>query len=388
MLLEILLRTLSIVALTAGAYLLTRMVVSRFVLPLVGRKWPAWASAIRQSRLPMLTALLVSTLTLGAATILLAGIDYPQITDLIRVVDTAASIAIFTFMLTTTTSIALSIYNKYPLAKEVPLNGFAQLVQVCIYLVGGLVILATFMGVPAAYSLTALAALFAALGFVFQDPIMGFVAGIQLAANKMVAIGDRIEVAQYGANGIVEEILMSTVKVRNFDNTITTVPTRSLISGAFQNWRTVTPVTGRRVQRNVLLDVRTVRPLTPELLASYPHLAAAWQQIEAGALTADGVLADEALAQPTNLGVYRVVLTDYLQRHSRIVQNMAHVAHQLQMEEYGVPLEIYAYLSDTGLPRYETTISSIFEHVFATLPAFGLRVYQRPQDTDAATANV
>ena len=378
---DIVIRGGIVVALTAGAYFLTRMLLARFALPLLRRSRPAWAAPVERSRLPMLTALLAAVLTLGVAVGLMAY-DYPQFTDLVRLLDTAVGIGILALMLSTMASIGLAIYEKQPLAKDVPLKGFVQLVQGGIFLIGALMIVAVFLGVPALYSFAALAAIFTALGFVFQDPIMGFVAGIQLAANKMVAIGDWIEVPAFGANGTVQEILMSTVKVQNFDNTVTTVPTRALISDSFKNWRPMYASGGRRLQRSVNLDIHAVRPLTPALLAKFPMLAVTWQQIGAGELAAEEILIGDAAAQPTNLGVYRVYLTDYLRHHPHVNQEMTCMARQLQVAEDGLPLEVYAFLLDTGWPLYETTASSIFEHVYATLPQFGLRPYQRPLSVD------
>lgn len=381
MLLDVLLRVGLVLALTVGAYLLTQMLLARLALPLLRRKRPTWAFPVEHSRLPMLTALLVAVLTLGVAVGLLAG-GYPALKDLMLLLDTAAGVGILAFMLTTTTSIGLSLYEQQPLAKEVPLKGFVQLVQGGIFLIGFLMIVAVFLGVPAVYSFAALAAIFTALGFVFQDPIMGFVAGIQLAANKMVAIGDWIEVSQFGANGAVQEILMSTVKVQNWDNTVTTVPTRALISDSFKNWRPMTASGGRRLQRSVNLDIHAVRPLTPALSARFPALADVWQQIVGGELVAGDILVGDAGAHPTNLGVYRVYLSGYLRRHPRVNQEMTCMVRQLQAEESGLPLELYAFLVDTGWPNFETTASSIFEHVFATLPQFGLRPFQRPLSVD------
>ena len=378
---DILLRGGIVVALTAGAYFLTRMLLARFALPLLRRSRPAWAAPVERSRLPMLTALLAAVLTLGVAVGLMAY-GYPQLTDLVRLLDTAAGIGILALMLSTIASIGLAIYERQPLAKDVPLKGFVQLVQGGIFLIGALMIVAVFLGVPALYSFAALAAIFTALGFVFQDPIMGFVAGIQLAANKMVAIGDWIEVPAFGANGTVQEILMSTVKVQNFDNTVTTVPTRALISDSFKNWRPMYASGGRRLQRSVNLDIHAVRPLTPALLAKFPALAGVWQQIGAGELAVEEILIGDAAAQPTNLGVYRVYLTDYLRHHSHVNQEMTRMARQLQVAEDGLPLEIYAFLLDTGWPLYEMTATSIFEHVYATLPQFGLRPYQRALSVD------
>ena len=378
---DILLRGGVVIALTAGAYFLTRMLLARFALPLLRRRRPAWAAPVERSRLLMLTALLAAVLTLGVAVGLMAY-GYPQLTDLVRLLDTAAGIGILALMLSTIASIGLAIYERQPLAKDVPLKGFVQLVQGGIFLIGALMIVAVFLGVPALYSFAALAAIFTALGFVFQDPIMGFVAGIQLAANKMVAIGDWIEVPAFGANGTVQEILMSTVKVQNFDNTVTTVPTRALISDSFKNWRPMYASGGRRLQRSVNLDIHAVRPLTPALLAKFPALAAVWQQIGAGELAVEEILIGDAAAQPTNLGVYRVYLTDYLRHHSHVNQEMTRMARQLQVAEDGLPLEIYAFLLDTGWPLYEMTATSIFEHVYATLPQFGLRPYQRALSVD------
>jgi miniconductance mechanosensitive channel len=244
-------------------------------------------------------------------------------------------------------------------------------------------IVAAFLGVPVIYSFAALAAIFTALGFVFQDPIMGFVAGIQLAANKMVAIGDWIEVSAYGANGAVQEILMSTVKVQNWDNTVTTVPTRMLVSESFKNWRPMYASGGRRLQRSVNLDIHSVRALTPELLTRFPTLAAVQQQIAAAQLPTADILIGDAAEQPTNLGLYRVYLTDYLYHHPHVNQEMTRMMRQLQAEEDGLPLELYAFLIDTGWPTFETTASSIFEHIFATLPQFGLRPFQRPMSVDS-----
>ena len=381
--LDVLLRVGLVALLTFGAYWLTRVLLAHFVLRLLRRSRPSWAVPVERSKLPRLTALLVAVITMGIAATLVTT-AYPQLTALVQLLDTVAGIGIVVWMLVTIVSIGLVIYEQLPLAKDVPLRGFVQLLQGGIYLVGGLMIVATFLGVPLVYSFTALAAIFAALGFVFQDPIMGFFAGIQLAANKMVAIGDWIEAPQYGANGAVKEILMSTVKVQNWDNTVTTVPTRSLITDSFKNWRQMFASGVRRMQRMVLLDVYAVQPLTPELLAKLPTMADVWQRIGAGELPAGEILVGEAAEHPTNLGVYRVYLTDYLHRHPRVNAELPHMAHQLQTEEDGLPLELYAFLLDTKMPNYTTAISSIIEHVYATLPQFGLRAFQRPMSVDCS----
>jgi len=378
---DALIRFGAVALLTVGAYWLTRLLLARFALPLLRRSQPKWAAAVERSRLSMLTALLAAVITLGLAASVLTD-AYSQINNLVRILDVAVGIGLFSHLLVTAASVALAIYEQMPLAKDVPLRGFTQLVQGGLYLIGALMIVATLLGVPAIYSFTALAAIFAALSFVFQDPIMGFVAGIQLAANKMVAIGDWIEVPQYGANGAVTEILMSTVKVQNWDNTVTTVPARSLISESFKNWRPMQASGGRRMQRTVMLDVFSVRLLTPELLARYPVLAEARRQIDAGDLDGAGFQGAGAATQPTNLGVYRACMTDYLLRHPRVNQSMTRIVHQLDGSDEGLPLEIYCFLLDIGWADFEMTAASMVEHVYATLAHFGLRPVQRAMSVD------
>jgi miniconductance mechanosensitive channel len=177
-------------------------------------------------------------------------------------------------------------------------------------------------------------------------------------------------------------ILMSTVKVQNWDNTITTVPARALISDSFKNWQPMSLSGGRRLQRPVLLDIHSVRPLTPELSARYPVLADTWQQIRAQRLPDGDVLVADAGQEPTNLGIYRVYLSGYLRRHPRVNQGMVKMVRQLQHDENGLPLELTAYLADTDWVPFETASSSIFEHVFATMPQFGLRPFQRQISVD------
>lgn len=175
---------------------------------------------------------------------------------------------------------------------------------------------------------------------------------------------------------------MSTVKVQNWDNTMTTVPTRALITESFKNWRTMYAIGGRRLQRSVMLDVHAVRLLTPALLERFPAMAEVRQRIAAGDVVVTDLLVDDAAERPTNLGIYRVYLTEYLRQHPRTNQEMTCMVRQLQVADDGLPLELYLFLQDTGWPNFELTASSIIEHVYATLPQFGLRPFQRPMSMD------
>jgi miniconductance mechanosensitive channel len=217
---------------------------------------------------------------------------------------------------------------------------------------------------------------------VFQDPILNFIAGIQLAANKMVAIGDWIQVPEYGADGLVLEINLTAVKVQNWDMTITTLPTYSLVSKSFRNWRGMYESHGRRIKRAVYLDVRSIQPSTPELLASLAG-------IEQLSPYLNGHQPDWLAETPaTNLGLFRLYLTEYLKCHPQINPKMLIVARQLDPTEHGLPLEIIAFAANKDFVPFETIQANVMEHIFVMLPSFGLLPYQDPTGNDWSRAGV
>jgi miniconductance mechanosensitive channel len=257
----------------------------------------------------------------------------------------------------------------------VPLTGLVQGTQVAVFVIAGLGALALILHVPAIYLLGGLAAVAAGLSFVFQDPILNFIAGLQLAANKMVAIGDWIEVTEYGADGFVQEINLTAVKVQNWDMTITTLPTYALVSKSFKNWRGMYESGGRRIKRAIYLDVRSIVACTPQLLTDLAETAevAVYLDRQSPANTCPPV---------TNLGLFRAYMVDYLKHHAQINPEMLVMVRQLPPTEHGLPLELYAFTIHKDLIPFEIVQSDILEHCFTMLPIFGLVPYQDPTGND------
>jgi miniconductance mechanosensitive channel len=210
---------------------------------------------------------------------------------------------------------------------------------------------------------------------VFHDPILNFIAGLQLAANKMVAIGDWIEVTEYGADGFVQEINLTAVKVQNWDMTITTLPTYTLVSKSFKNWRGMEESGGRRIKRAIYLDVRSIRPCTPQLLADLAG------RPEVGIFLNRQSPASRQ-TPVTNLGLFRAYLVDYLKHHAQINPKMLVMVRQLPPTEIGLPLELYAFIIQKELVAYEAVQADILEHCFTMLSIFGLVPFQDPTGND------
>jgi miniconductance mechanosensitive channel len=225
---------------------------------------------------------------------------------------------------------------------------------------------------------------------VFKDTILGFVAGIQLAANDMVRPGDWIEMPKYGADGDVIEVALTTVKVRNFDNTITTLPTYALISDSFKNWRGMSEKGGRRIKRPIHIDVTSVRFCTPEMIERFakieklrPYIDS--KQAEVDAYNQDNDIDASVLVngrRMTNLGTFRAYVLSYLRDHPKLHNNMTLMVRQLPPTATGLPLEIYVFTNDVRWVNYEDIQSDIFDHIFATVREFDLRVFQSPTGAD------
>jgi miniconductance mechanosensitive channel len=230
----------------------------------------------------------------------------------------------------------------------------------------------------------------AVLSLVFKDTILGFVAGIQLSANNMLSVGDWLEMPKFGADGDVIDISLTTVKIRNWDNTITTIPAYALISDSFKNWRGMSESGGRRIKRAVYIDATSVKFLSPDDIIRLRRAALLSDYIEKKIveIEADNKQAGVDLSSPvngrrlTNLGTFRAYLRMYLQQHKSIHPNMTQIVRQLAPEAHGIPLEIYAFSNDTRWAYYEAIQSDIFDHIFAIVPEFGLRIYQTPSGYD------
>ena len=272
-----------------------------------------------------------------------------------------------------------------------PLKGLMQTGQVIAFFVCIILIISILIDKSPARLLAGLGASAAILMLVFKDSIMGLVSGIQLTANDMLHVGDWISMSKYGVNGRVTEVTLNTVKVRNWDNTIVTVPPYLLISDSFQNWRPMQDSGGRRVMRSVNIDMNSVRFCTPEMLDRFRKIRLLKDYIdETERLIAEsneqaGVENDpepvNGLHQ-TNLGVFRAYLERYLRSLAGINQEMMLMVRQLQPTEKGLPVELYFFSKVTEWTVYEKVQADVFDHVLAVIPEFGLRVFQTPAGSD------
>ncbi len=288
-----------------------------------------------------------------------------------------------------------SLYRDKAHQRYLPLNSTIQVIKLAIYLVATILAISFILGRSPVYLLSGLGALTAVLLLVFQDTIKGLVASIQISANRMVAPGDWIELPKYGADGDVLEIGLNTVKVRNFDRTITTVPTYALISGSFKNWRDMFNSGGRRIKRSIIIDIGSIEFLSRDKIASLQefallkeYLAEKLAEISGKENNLDVVLNDRKNnRQLTNVGSFRAYIEAYLKQHDKVNKGMTCMVRQLPATETGLPLELYFFSNDQDWVNYEGIQADIFDHLFAMAPLFDLRIFQHPSGYDWKKSN-
>ncbi|MGY4027093.1 mechanosensitive ion channel family protein [Aeromonas rivuli] len=384
-------------ALTVGFILLTslllHLVLHRYVLVVLTKQLGRWLQVwlppqLQQKMFDRFAFALQGAVLLAQAEIWLAGYI-----ESLHLMETIAQIWILLFLLLGSFSVLdciLFISRRAPVGKTLPLRGIFQGVKLMGSILVGIVMLALLMGKSPVILFSGLGAMTAVLMLVFKDPILGLVAGIQLSANSMLNVGDWLQMDKYGADGEVIDIGLTTVKVSNWDKTITTIPTYALISDSFKNWQGMTEAGGRRIKRCVNIDITSVRFLEHDELLKLSHaklLAPYLSRKEQELSRYNQQLAGE-LATPingrhlTNLGTFRAYLQAYLQAHASIRKDMTLMVRQLAPTPDGVPLEIYCFTSTTAWAEYEGIQADIFDHLFAVIGEFYLRLHQTPTGHD------
>ncbi len=283
-----------------------------------------------------------------------------------------------------------TIYQTYEISNEIPIKAFIQAIKIVLYLLAGIFLISSLLGKTPFYLLSGLGAMTAIFMLIFKDPILGFVAGIQLTANKMVSPGDWIEMPKYGADGDVIEVSLTTVKVQNWDKTITTLPTYSLISESFKNWRGMSESGGRRIKRAIHIDLNTVQFCTEDMIEKFSKIRSIAGYIETKTKELETYntthkLDDASIVnrrRMTNIGTFRAYTIAYLKNHPQINQEMTFLVRQLAPTENGLPIEIYVFCKDKVWANYEAIQADIFDHLLAAVPEFGLRVFQHPTGSD------
>ena len=263
----------------------------------------------------------------------------------------------------------LDLYSRTDRHKSHPLQGLIQGLQVMLFFIGGIVIVSVIIDKSPKVLLTGLGASAAVLMLIFKDSILGFVAGVQLSQNKMIEIGDWIQMPDGSANGIVEEITLNTVKVRNWDNTLTMIPPYTLVNTPFRNWRGMQESGGRRVDKNIFIDITTLEYCSRESLDSI-H--------EALPLMRSYIESLDIEKMPINIQLYRTYIEMFLRANPEVNSSLDIIVTQRESTAYGLPIEVYFFLKDKAWASYERKQSDIFDHLMAAAPVFGLRMYQRP----------
>jgi miniconductance mechanosensitive channel len=282
------------------------------------------------------------------------------------------------------------IYQTFEISRVKPIKGYIQVVNIIFMTIGFILIISNLIGKSPLILLSGIGALSAVMMLVFKDSLLGLVAGIQLTANDMVRVGDWIEMPKYGADGDVIDISLNTVKVQNFDKTITMIPSYALISDSFINWRGMQSSGGRRIKRSLYVDTSSITICSEEMIEKFikvHYLSDYMIQKEReiteynvkNAIDKNNPVNGRAL---TNIGVFRAYISNYLKNHDGINQNMTLMVRQLAHSENGLPLEIYAFTNSVDWGVYETVQSDIFDHLFAVASEFGLRVFQNPSGAD------
>jgi len=385
---EIIIQTLAYLALAFiayGLYRVTVVLMKAIIFPIINRSKNRLDDLLVQNKFFKKLAFLVPALWIYYA-VKDPVFSFPETSETIQTLTAVFFYVVTILVIDSVLSTINDYYNRYSFAKEHPIAGPIQVLKILTYLVGLLGIIGYLFDKDLSTLFLSLGTISAVLMLIFKDPILGFAGGLQLTFNKMVRIGDWITMNKFGADGTVIEINLTTVKVQNFDKTIVTIPTYSMVSDSFQNWRGMEESGGRRIKRSINIDMDTVKFCTPEMLERFrkiqiitDYIDNREKEIEAynEARKIDPSVKVNGRRQ-TNLGVFQAYLKAYLRNRPDINQDMTFIVRQLQPTEKGIPIELYVFANTTEWVAYEEIQVSIFDHVLAVIPEFELRVFQYP----------
>ena len=284
-----------------------------------------------------------------------------------------------------------NLYRTFTISRQKPLKGYLQIAKLVMIVFGGVIVIAIVTNQPVGYFVTGLGAIAAVLLLVFKDTLLSLVASVQLTQNDMVRVGDWIEIPGQNVDGDVVDVALHTVKVRNWDKTIATVPTTQLIQNSFKNWRGMAEARGRRIKRSINIDMATIRFLTDEEVARFSrfvplkaYIESKRHEIEQHNRERDpGPAMDLDQRRLTNVGTLRAYIIQYLKSHPKLHQEgLTMLVRQLQPTSQGLPIELYCFSNDISWANYESIQADIFDHLLAMLPEFSLRVFQEPSSSD------
>jgi miniconductance mechanosensitive channel len=388
--------TILILSLLIFCYILdlvTKIILNKIVKPIIEKTKAQWDDILLEKNVFKGIAHIVPIIALKLL-IPFLFFEFPNwITYGIKFTNIYFSFAVIYIIVAITKSIE-HFFATHPVYKDKPVESYMQVVRLISYLIGIVYIISILIDQSPLGIFSALGAMSVVLMLVFKDTILGFVASIQMAANDMIRLGDWIEFPKYGADGDVIEIKLQTVKIRNFDKTITTVPTYAFVSDAFKNWRGMQESGGRRIKRSIIIDMHSIKFCDEEMLNRFKkikyieeYITKKINEINIHNANLDADLTSLAnIRRLTNIGTFRAYVNEYLKHNNKINQDMSFIVRQLQPYDKGIPLEIYVFVNDLKWANYENIQADIFDHLLAIIREFDLEVYQSPSGFEITQA--
>ncbi len=356
-------------------YYIAKLFINHFLKRLVDKSASKWDDHLYANKVFTRLALLLPALVLQVS--LEASISkYPEAIKYIELVLHLYITFIILRVIVSFLNAVCHIYGELDISESKPIKGYVQIGKIITYVVGGIAMISVLIGQSPLTLLAGLGAMSAVIMLIFKDSILGFVAGVQLSSNKMLHIGDWITMPKYNTDGTVIDVSLVTVKVRNFDNSVSCIPTYTLISDSFQNWRSMGEAGGRRMKRSILIDIGTIRFIDIEIRNNLQS-----KRI----MPAEQNLTEES---QTNLGLFRIYVLNYLRSIPNLNQDASLMVRTLQPTENGLPLEMYAFYIPPDWADFEDFQARLFEHILSLMPEFGLKAFQRPSGRDVQMSSV
>lgn len=356
-------------------YLVARRYVLRGVRNLIDRSSISWDGTLFENHVPHRLALFVPLIVLELGMVWVPDLSPAMAVQLRRVLS-AAMFGVSALTLAALLSAGHSLYLRSTTDSARTISTYVQLTKLIVYLVATIFVVARLLDESPWYFMSGLGAILAVVLLIFRDTILSLIASIQVTHLDLVRLGDRIEMAQLGADGDVVDVALTAVKVRNLDRTVTIIPTHRFMDQGFRNWRSMVEGGGRRIMRAIPISMTSIRFLTDEEVERFrgePGLA-------------DYLDGEDAPERPTNLGALCARITAYLHAHPSIRDDLPLMVRQLEPTPDGLPLQVYAFAADTRLVQYEAIQSELFDWIFPLVGEFGLEIYQRPTGRDAVSA--
>lgn len=368
---------------------IAQLVINKFIRRVERRTSAQWSNVLLQGAFAKLPLIIPAIYVTGALPLIFS--DYPTWIPTIKTLTAVYITLVVIRIISSTISASNVYYSTSTRYKDRPIASFTQLAKIVVWVIGVIFMLSILIDSNPLALFGALGAVSAVILLIFKDTLLGFIASIQLTINDMVRIGDWVSVPKYGADGDVIGIYLTTIKVSNWDKTISTVPTYSFVSDSFKNWRGMQESGGRRIKRSINFKISSVRFCDDEMLARYAKIELIREHIEKRTVEITTYNSERNVntemsivngRRMTNIGIFRIYILNVLKKNPNINHEMTHMVRQLEPSETGVPLEIYCFSRIKTWIEYEGIQSDIFDHIMATAKYFDLEIFENPSSSD------